>query len=152
MGLTIPFNKNADFIWKTSVKEFWVEDIVQKMFVKFNKTRTGSEEGVTRLLYDFFLNQLRGREIIVKADHSILYVIVKNDKILFIDILKQISKSEDTVVFSLFALTLSMAICYIGARGGTAIEFKNLIRPFEEKEDYLKALKNFLREVYDNLR
>uniref|UniRef100_A0A0N5CH50 SERPIN domain-containing protein n=1 Tax=Strongyloides papillosus TaxID=174720 RepID=A0A0N5CH50_STREA len=85
MGLVTPFNENANFTGITSTGKFWVEDASQKVLVDVNEKGT-EVVAVTNIPCGGYSPNKDREKIIVKADHPFLYIILKNEEILFIGV------------------------------------------------------------------
>uniref|UniRef100_A0A0N5CH52 SERPIN domain-containing protein n=1 Tax=Strongyloides papillosus TaxID=174720 RepID=A0A0N5CH52_STREA len=83
MGLSTPFNENANFTGITSTEEIWVDDIIQKVFIDVNEKGTEAAAAVILSISGCGSLKEYQEEVIVKADHPFLYVILNKEKILF---------------------------------------------------------------------
>uniref|UniRef100_A0A0N5B8F7 SERPIN domain-containing protein n=1 Tax=Strongyloides papillosus TaxID=174720 RepID=A0A0N5B8F7_STREA len=77
MGLVTPFNDKSNFTGITSNVGFWFENIVQKVFIDVNEKGTKVEPEIPSIVLN------HEEEIIVKANHPFLYIVLDNEKILF---------------------------------------------------------------------
>uniref|UniRef100_A0A0N5CH49 SERPIN domain-containing protein n=1 Tax=Strongyloides papillosus TaxID=174720 RepID=A0A0N5CH49_STREA len=83
MGLVTPFNENANFTGMTSTDKIKIDDVIHKVFVDVNEEGTEAAAATAIFMVGYSAPVSKNDEIIVKADHPFLYIILDNEKILF---------------------------------------------------------------------